>query len=217
MSSGSPTMSDSTMANTRAGAQSCANRPPLTALTRLRSVFISTISAPQRRSWPVRSASASGPQSGFSNSAEPPPDMSRQDQVVVFPQQLHRPVSPRRWRRTNSSQALDIPASRIRSPDIATRVAVFGDHDTVRHRAAQTAGSGLRHLPGCLAQRDQDQPAGRGVNPFSARATASSGSTARIEASIMRAASSRIFIALKPSFPNSAPAGPVLQNQRKSI
>ena len=50
--------------------------------------------------------------------------------------------------------------------DITTRVAVFGDHDTVRHRAAQTVGSGLRHLPGCLAQRDQDQPAGRGRKPF---------------------------------------------------
>ena len=47
ISNGSPSTSDRTMENTRAGAQSWANLPPLTAENRLRRVLISVISAPQ--------------------------------------------------------------------------------------------------------------------------------------------------------------------------
>ena len=74
MSSGSPRMSLSTMLNTSAGAQACANRPPLTAESRLRMVFISTISAPLARSWLVMSCSSSPGSSGRSNNALPPPE-----------------------------------------------------------------------------------------------------------------------------------------------
>ena len=49
ISSGSPRMSLSTTLYTAAGAQASANRPPLTADSRLRIVLISTISAPQAK------------------------------------------------------------------------------------------------------------------------------------------------------------------------
>ena len=74
MSSGSPMMSDRTMENTFAGAQCWANRPPLTAESRLRMVFISTMSAPlARRLW-VMDWSSSWGTSGASKRAEPPPE-----------------------------------------------------------------------------------------------------------------------------------------------
>ena len=74
MSSGSPMTSDSTTENTCAGAHSCANRPPLTAERRLRTVFISTMSAPLASSCFVTDASAPPSMSGLSNSALPPPE-----------------------------------------------------------------------------------------------------------------------------------------------
>ena len=74
ISSGSPRMSLRTMLNTCAGAQACANRPPLTPDRRLRMVFISTMSAPLASSWDVMSCSSSAGMSGFSNSALPPPE-----------------------------------------------------------------------------------------------------------------------------------------------
>ena len=67
-------MSDSTMEKTFAGRQRSANRPPLTAERRLRSVFISTMSAPQASSCFVTSAISSAGTSGLSNRAEPPPE-----------------------------------------------------------------------------------------------------------------------------------------------
>ena len=74
MSRGSPRMSDRTMEYTRAGAHSWAKRPPFTADSRLRMVFISTMSAPQdSSSWVSRARSSAGTR-GRSNRAEPPPD-----------------------------------------------------------------------------------------------------------------------------------------------
>ncbi len=74
ISSGSPRISLSTILYTFAGSQSFANFPPFTADKRLRIVFISTISAPQARSCFVISASSSPDTSGFSQSADPPPE-----------------------------------------------------------------------------------------------------------------------------------------------
>ena len=74
MSSGSPMMSERTTEKTRAGEQRRANRPPLTAESRLRMVLISTISAPQPSSWPVISCNSAPGISGLSNSALPPPE-----------------------------------------------------------------------------------------------------------------------------------------------
>ena len=74
MSSGSPRMSLSTTANTFAGAQAWANRPPLTRDSRLRMVFISTMSAPQASSWRVMSCNSSPDTKGCSNRALPPPE-----------------------------------------------------------------------------------------------------------------------------------------------
>ncbi len=74
MSSGSPMMSLSTTVYTCAGAQAKAKRPPLTAERRLRRVFISTMFAPQAKSWRVTSAISSAGMSGFSNRALPPPE-----------------------------------------------------------------------------------------------------------------------------------------------
>ena len=83
MSSGSPRISESTMLNTVAGAQSWAKRPPLTAERRLRTVFISTMSAPHWSICLVSRSSASGAMSGFSNSALPPP-LSRKSTLSSF-------------------------------------------------------------------------------------------------------------------------------------
>ena len=74
-SSRSPSTSESMIETTRAGAQSCANRPPLTAERRFLMALISVMSAPQASSCQVMSCSASGGISGFSNSAEPPPEI----------------------------------------------------------------------------------------------------------------------------------------------
>ena len=67
-------MSLNTMLKTFAGAQNWAKRPPFTADKRLRMMLISVISAPQARSCFVMSASSSPGSSGFSKSADPPPD-----------------------------------------------------------------------------------------------------------------------------------------------
>ena len=84
ISSGSPRMSLSTMQSTCAGAQACANRPPFTADSRLRMVLISTISAPQARSWPVMSCNSDSGTSGCSSRALPPPE-SRNTTVSCAP------------------------------------------------------------------------------------------------------------------------------------
>ena len=100
MSSGSAMMSESTTVITCAGAHSWAKRPPLTAESRLRMVFISTMSAPLASNWEVISCSSAPGMRGFSNSAEPPPEI-RQSTVSSA-------VSPRTrdWmRRAASSPA----------------------------------------------------------------------------------------------------------------
>ncbi len=82
MSSGSPMMSDSTTENTLAGAHSAANRPPFTAEKRLRTVFISTMSAPLAKSCRVMSCNSSAGMRSCSKRALPPPD-SRSSTVSV--------------------------------------------------------------------------------------------------------------------------------------
>ena len=74
MSTGSPTISDSIIAATSAGAHIFANLPPFTEESLLRTVFISTISAEHAISWADISLSSSKGTSGFSNSALPPPE-----------------------------------------------------------------------------------------------------------------------------------------------
>ena len=73
MSRGSPMMSLSTMAYTWAGAQSRANFPPFTELSRFRTVFMDTISAPLANRSEVMSWSSFREIRGFSKRAEPPP------------------------------------------------------------------------------------------------------------------------------------------------
>ena len=75
LSSLSPSTSLSTTMNTCAGAQSCANLPPLTLDKCLRMVLISTMSAPQAKSWLEMSCMSAkvAPSAGSSNNAEPPP------------------------------------------------------------------------------------------------------------------------------------------------
>ena len=67
-------MSLRTTANTFAGAQLKAKRPPLTAERRFRIVFISTISAPEDSSCCVISCNSSPGISGCSKRALPPPE-----------------------------------------------------------------------------------------------------------------------------------------------
>ena len=74
MSSGSPNISLSTILYTLAGAHIFANRPPFTAESLLRMMFISVMSAPQARSCAVISESSSSEVGGFLKRAEPPPD-----------------------------------------------------------------------------------------------------------------------------------------------
>lgn len=209
MSSGSPTISDRTMENTRAGAHSWANRPPLTALTRLRRVLISTISAPQRSSWPVKSASSSGVQSGFSNSAEPPPEISSSTQSFA-------PSGP--TRRMASSVAANefrsgtgCPASRMRRPGISPRawpylVMTMPSATASPRYAAAAAAICHAALPSATSTR---RPSG-GARCASARCTAASGKTAWIAASMMRPASSRMVIR-HPPFPRVRRVSDVLE------
>ena len=77
ISSGSPTISLSTMLNTLAGAQAKANLPPFTLLRRFRIVFISTISAPLASNCFVISCSSSPEINGNSNRALPPPESKK--------------------------------------------------------------------------------------------------------------------------------------------
>ena len=70
----SPMTSDKTMLYTFAGMQASANLPPLTAEKRFLSVFISFMSAPEARSSWVSLLISSAGISGFSKSAEPPPE-----------------------------------------------------------------------------------------------------------------------------------------------
>ena len=72
----SPRMSLKAMQYTFAGEQISANLPPFTPERCLRTVFISTISAPHFSIWSVisrKSANVRAP-AGFSNKAEPPPE-----------------------------------------------------------------------------------------------------------------------------------------------
>ena len=66
-------MSLRTMAYTWAGAQSRANFPPLTLLSRFRTVFMDTMSAPLAKRSEVMSWSSFREIRGFSNRADPPP------------------------------------------------------------------------------------------------------------------------------------------------
>ena len=94
ISSGSPRISESTMAKTLAGLASSANLPPFTPDRRLRMVFISTMSAPQARSCFVTSAISSSGISGHSKSAEPPPE-TRKSTVSSFPSGLTSSIAAR--------------------------------------------------------------------------------------------------------------------------
>ena len=94
ISRGSPMMSESTTEKTLAGLASSANLPPFTPDSRLRMVFISTMSAPQVRSCFVTSAISASGISGHSKSAEPPPE-TRKSTVSSFPSGLTSSIAAR--------------------------------------------------------------------------------------------------------------------------
>ena len=84
ISRGSPSMSESTIEYTCAGSHIFANLPPFTIDKRFLIVFISTMSAPQERSWLVMSESSSPEICGFSNNALPPPERRKRTVSLLF-------------------------------------------------------------------------------------------------------------------------------------
>ena len=200
MSSGSPMMSERTTENTFAGAQYCAKRPPLTAERCLRSVFISTMFAPQASSCFVMSSSSAAGMSGFSKSAEPPPE-SRKSTVssavrfstsfIAASAEAKEFSSGTGWpasmMRVCGSSPFECPyfvttsPSSILSPSIAQAVLA------ICHAALPTAT--MTSLPG---------PNSR---PSSALATAVSGSAARSASAMILSASSLILLIVKKASP----------------
>ena len=198
ISSGSPRISLSTMLNTCAGAQLCANRPPLTPDRRLRMVFISTISAPLASSWLVICCSSAPGISGFSNSALPPPDS--RNSTVSSAVKPCTSSSAFRVAAKPFSSGTGCPASQQSTPGIvpftwpylvtttppSTRPRNFTAAWAICHAALPAATSST--LPPC------------GRKFFSARRTASSGRTAFRLARMMASASLRSVSFFSMSF-----------------
>ena len=175
ISSGSPRMSDNTTWNTRAGAQACAKRPPLTAERRLRIVLISMMSAPQASSWRVISCNSSPGISGCSNNALPPPE-SRNSTVSPAPAPATRSNAARVAAKPFSS-GIGWPASRQATPGsspCAWPYLVMTTPPSTRPRQPSAACAICQAaLP---AATSSTRPPG--ANPASARRTAASGRTA---------------------------------------
>ena len=152
-------MSERTTENTFAGAQYCAKRPPLTAERCLRSVFISTMFAPQASSCFVMSSSSAAGMSGLSNSAEPPPE-SRKSTVssaVRFSTSfIAASAEAKEFSSGTGWPALD--DARVRK--LALRVPVLRDYEPFVDFVAEYRAGGARHLPRRLAYGDHDEPAG---------------------------------------------------------
>ena len=181
-----------------AGAQLCANRPPLTPDRRLRMVFISTISAPLASSWPVICCSSAPGISGFSNSALPPPDS--RNSTVSSAVKPCTSSSAFRVAAKPFSSGTGCPASQQSTPGIvpftwpylvtttppSTRPRNFTAAWAICHAALPAATSST--LPPC------------GRKFFNARRTASSGRTAFRLARMMASASLRSVSFFSMSF-----------------
>ena len=185
-------MSERTTANTLAGAQCRANRPPLTADSRLRMVFISTMSAPLASSCFVMSWSSSRGTNGDSKRAEPPPD-----------------------RRKRTVSSADSPRVSSSACAVAEKVSPSGTGwPASRTRREPTGPSAwpclVMTMPALILSPRQsqaalpmDQPAlpaetrisrpGPKLLPSSARRTASSGMTREMAERTIRSASARKF------------------------
>ena len=197
--------------NTCAGAQLCANRPPLTPDKRLRMVFISTISAPLASSWPVICCSSAPGISGFSNSALPPPDS--RNSTVSSAVKPCTSSSAFRVAAKPFSSGTGCPASQQSTPGIvpftwpylvtttppSTRPRNFTAAWAICHAALPAATSST--LPPC------------GRKFFSARRTASSGRTAFRLARMMASASLRSVSFFSMSF---SPFPPLLVRGQKT-
>ena len=177
MSRGSPMMSDRTMENTLAGAQCLAKRPPLTAESRLRMVFISTMSAPLANSCRVMSWSSEGGTRGASNRAEPPPE-SRKSTVSASVRPLVRARASSVAEKVSSS-GTGWPASRMRRevmgpwawPCLVMTIPLSSRSPTQSQAALAMDQAALP------TDTSTSRPAGK-ARPSRARRTASSGWTA---------------------------------------
>lgn len=146
ISRGSPKISLSTILNIFAGAQARAKRPPLTAESLLRIVFISTISAPPAsRLFVISCSSGAGDQRFFEQSASPSGE-KEQNRVLVGEILHHRQyffcgseATLIRYRMTgfvagnSGNRAADMP--------------VFCDHNALIY-TTKRSDSRMRHLPG---------------------------------------------------------------------
>ena len=183
MSGGSPSTSLRTTEYTRAGAQRRANRPPFTAESRLRTVFISTMSAPEASSRPVMSCSSPALTRGSSNRALPPPD-SRNRTVSSSPRS-DTSASASRVARKEFSSGTGWPASRQRTPGMGPATWPY----LVMTMPLSTASP--RHSRAVLAICQAAFPAATSttrpgkVLPSRARRTASSGRTAAMARSMI--------------------------------
>ena len=182
MSSGSPRTSERTIWKMRAGAQAAAKRPPLTRESRLRIVLISTMSAPQARSWRVTSASSPPETSGASKRAEPPPE--RRKTTVSCGDRPCTKSSTASVARNEFSSGTGCPASwqAMRGRGCSTWPYFVTTMPRARRSPSTAlAAAAMRHaaLP---AATSRTSPAGSNVAAERARRTAASGFTASIAA-----------------------------------
>ena len=200
MSSGSPMMSERTTENTFAGAQSCAKRPPLTAERRLRSVFISTMFAPQASSCFVMSSSSSVGMSGFSKSAEPPPE--RRKSTVSSAVRFSTSFIASAVAANEFASGTGWPASKMRvcgSSPFEWLYFVITTPSSILSPSIAQAVFAICHaaLP-AATMTSRPAPNSR---PSSAFATAVSGSAARSASAMILSASSLILLILKNASP----------------
>ena len=161
MSRGSPKISLSTTLNTRAGAQASANRPPLTADSRLRMVLISTISAPAGQKLPGDILQLAGGQKGLFQQGAAPARKQKQHPVPgrkAMHQRQRPPGGVKAGLVGHGVPRLTADHPGQFPPDMA----VLGNDDARIHMA-QTVQGGAGHLPGGLAGGHQHHPAAAGV------------------------------------------------------
>ena len=193
-------MSDRTTVNTLAGAQCSAKRPPFTAESRLRMVFISTMSAPDAKRRRVISCSSSGGISGASKRAEPPPD--RRNKTVSFSVRFSVSASASAVAEKVSSSGTGCPASRTSSvpagpPDWPCLVMMI---PPVSRSPKQSQAALPMDQPALPAETRISLPVPKSL-PSRAWRTARSGITARIARAMISSASFRkLCIASLPQF-----------------
>ena len=168
--------------------------PALTAERRLRTVFISTMSAPQASSCFVTDASAPPSIGGLSNSALP---RLRAGTIRDRPRRAGRPGRwPPAWRQRNFRPVRGGRPHTLKRRQRAAGVAVLGDDGAAVHPAVQRLERGGGHLPGRLATAMSTSFAAAGRRSLSARRTASSGMAALSAAAMMAPASCRRVLSI---------------------